>query len=285
MVENRVDRQAPDQPGGVSGRACIGPAGNLRELAGHSPGANVLVRTLPVEPNGRGSHIAGLSRSQRVPARVLGQAPRRRCCRADRRYPLRCWRAGVARIRRPDAISRDRLHPRAAGGAASGAGIHRTGLRSLLLQRGRGSGAWPGNERFAPEVSQGACLDAGRSDCRRCGLPDRGARIGSDRGRMADRAAAGRDRADDHPFAGRTVGGGLPRYRDAHGRDPWTGPVRGLSFQPSRHGDEERDGLQRGVHGKPVHPWAALGTCLSSAGWPTVIRSLPPPSWGRASFR
>ena len=29
----------------------------------------------------------------------------------------------------------------------------------------------------------------------------------------------------------------------------------------------------------------ALGTCLSSAGWPTVIRSLPPPSWGRASFR
>ena len=130
-----------------------------------------------------------------------------------------------------------------------GPGIPRTGVRSLLLQRGRGSGAWPGNERFAPEVSPCACRDAGRRDCGRCGLLDRGSRVGSDRGRLAHGSAAARGRADDRSLAGRTVGGGLPDHRDAHGRDPWTGTVGRLGNQPSRHGDEEGDGLQRGFHG------------------------------------
>ena len=132
-------------------RTCSRPACWQRPRAPwRSSRRRLLVRAPPAEPDGRGGHRAHLSLGQRLSARV-----RRAGTYGDAAaalivgHSLRRRRAGAAGIGRPAASPGRRAHGRAAGAAARGGGVPGTRLRRLLLQRGRGPRARPGDERHA----------------------------------------------------------------------------------------------------------------------------------------
>ena len=268
VVELRADGQVSDRPRGVPGCPGHRPAGRLREPHGDPPAARLLERAPPPESDGRGGHRAHLPRGQCSSDHFDRQALDGEGRGADRRHSLRLRQPGAAGTGRPAAAPGRRPPPRAWSRRTPPwwSSWDACSSSSASTRRWPPGWAWrPGAGRSGLPRAHLAMLAVAIAAV--AGSVDRGPRVGSGRGLVDRRASAGRHRADDHALPGRAVGRGLPRHRMAMDAIHGQAPSRELGLRASRHGDEEGDGVQRGVHGEPVRPRCCSGKSRSSAGW------------------